>query len=455
VKIQTQARLLVIGLVLVPQLIIITNIVSHRLFDVGKTSDLPIYEDILALLNDRISIRDWESIVRLAAISWNNAELTIFRDDYLVLYSTIHEFAPGAFATREAVLSMVGGECQQYTHVFGSVVLEDGRVYILAKVTSPPDRSELFRFFIPALLAFLFFIVLAIFAACMSIIIVRTITGSVRVLEDATRRIAGGELDLNVDAKGNNEITSLANSLNRMRNALKEDALRRSRLIMGITHDLKTPLTLIKGYAEAIEDGIADDPASRTEATEIIIAKTDQLEGMINDLLNYVRIETGEWRAKLEDVDLSAFLQNMANVFRNDAELLQHTLVHDINLPKNVFAPMDKRLALRAFENLAHNAVRHTPNGSVIRISAVKVENAVELTVSDNGPGINKKDLPHVFEMFYRSSSSRREQGMGLGLAVVKWVADYHGWSVSVSSERGEGTCFVVCIPVSHNPVLS
>ena len=283
----------------------------------------------------------------------------------------------------------------------------------------------------------------------MSIVIARTITKSIEVLEGATRRVANGELDFHVDVKGSNEITSLANSLNKMRNALKEDELRRSRFIMGITHDLKTPLSLIKGYAEAIEDGIADAPASRAEAAEIIIDKADQLEDMINDLISYVRMETGELRTHLDTVDLGFFLRNLAKTFSNDVELLRHTLIHNIDLPETIMIPLDESLALRAFENLIHNAVRYTPQGSTIRLVAVMRQNTAEITISDNGPGIDREDLPYIFEMFHRGSSSRREQGMGLGLAVVKWVTDYHGWSVSVTSEKGEGTCFTIIIPLS------
>jgi signal transduction histidine kinase len=222
---------------------------------------------------------------------------------------------------------------------------------------------------------------------------------------------------------------------------------------MGITHDLKTPLALIKGYAEAIGDGVTEDSVSRTTAVGIITSKADQLEAMINDLINYVRMETGEWRSRLEHINLPDFLQNLAKDFNNDVEVLHHTLTYDINLPENISVPMDERLVIRAFENLTHNAVRYTPHGSVIRLSAVRLENSagsaiVELTVSDNGPGIDKEDLPHVFEMFYRGSSSRREQGMGLGLAVVKWVVDYHGWSVSASQGKEKGACFTITIPL-------
>jgi signal transduction histidine kinase len=222
---------------------------------------------------------------------------------------------------------------------------------------------------------------------------------------------------------------------------------------MGVTHDLKTPLALIKAYTEAIEDGITEDPASHTSATEIISAKADQLEGMINDLLEYVSMDSGEWRGQLQRVNITAFLQNAAREFAPDVELLHHEFRSEITLPADVPVFMDERLILRALENLVNNAIRYTPDGSAIDLAAGLDGDTVRLTVRDNGPGIDKADLPHIFEMFYRGTSSRREQGMGMGLAVVKWIVYSHGWSISASSEQENpaqtGTCFCITIPLS------
>ena len=318
---------------------------------------------------------------------------------------------------------------------------------LLKEHVEPEDwetlASTVGRFRRFSIIGVIFGSILTIFGICMSLIITRTITRSVKIFENATKRIAEGELDLKVEVKGNNEIISLTNSLNKMRYALKEEELRRSRFVMGISHDLKTPLALIKGYAEAIEDGVAD-----INATEIIINKTDQLESMINDLIDFVKMDTGEWREQLKKVNVTAFLHKMVKTLGMDVELLNHELTSSIVLPEQVFISMDERLVYRAFENLIHNAVRYSPAQSVIRLTAIPTENGLEIIVSDNGFGIGKSDLPHVFEMFYRGSSSRREQGMGLGLAVVKWVIDYHGWSISVTSSEEDGTNFIINIPL-------
>ena len=451
-KIKTQASFLVAGIVLTPLLIVLITIVQRMFFSVDDVIEIPAYEEISVSSKEFISVQDWEAVTRIAERS-RYTEIAVFRDDYLVLYSTIPEFTQGLFTSKENVLSLISTEGQPYEYTFVSRNMEEKRVFILNKMIPREIRQRLMPFFIPAVFILIFFILLAVFVICMSIIITRTITHSVQVLDDATKRIAEGELDLQIDIKGSNEITSLTCSLNKMRNALKEEELRRSRFIMGITHDLKTPLALIKGYAEAIEDDITEDPVSRSEAAQIITTKADQLEGMINDLISYVRMETGEWRKQLEKIDLSAYLKNMVNTLCMDVELFQHELVHNINLPENLFIPMDERLFYRALENLINNAIRHTPCGSVIRFTAEIADSDVKLAISDNGPGIEKEDLPHVFDMFYRGSSSRREQGMGLGLAVVKWVVDYHGWSITASSEKNKETCFTITIGALYGEI--
>jgi signal transduction histidine kinase len=180
---------------------------------------------------------------------------------------------------------------------------------------------------------------------------------------------------------------------------------------------------------------------------EIITAKADQLEGMINDLLEFVHMDSSEWRGRLQPVNIGAFLRTGAKVFSLDAELLRHEFRSEILLPENLSVPMDESLVLRALENLVNNAIRYTPDGSVISLCAALEGRAIRLDVKDNGPGIMKADLPYIFDMFYRGTGSRREQGMGLGLAVVKWVVDSHGWKIAAEPDAG-GACFRIDIPL-------
>jgi signal transduction histidine kinase len=451
-KIKTQFHLLIGGIIIVPILSIISQILFSSFLERKEQAEIPVYDG--TILTEYISHQDWETISRFIARS--NADFAVFRDDFLVLYSTIPDFKTGAFGTKDEIFSLLTAETSQYGYSFESPGWLEGREYILIRRhLEDIRRPPLFPMMSPILLL----AVLVIFAIFMSLFIARSITKSILILEDATKRIAAGDLDLTVDVRGSaamrpNEITSLTVSLNRMRTALKEDENRRYRFIMGVTHDLKTPLALIRGYTEALKDGVTGDPASRINATDIIISKADQLEGMINDLLEFVRMDTGEWRSRLQKVCMDEFLKNFARRISMDAELLRHHVITDIGLPPSLFVPLDERLVIRALENLVNNAIRYTPDGTTIRFGAAADENTVRITIHDNGPGISKDDLPHIFEFFYRGSSSRQEEGLGLGLSIVKWVVTSHGWSIAVASEQNIGaaeTCFTITIPLCGN----
>jgi signal transduction histidine kinase len=455
VKIQTQFHLLIAGILIVPILLILGQFLysqSMRQQD-QEEAEIARYKDIAAMLDEQENPDDRESLTRFISTVGRFADIVVFRHDFFVLYSTIPEFTPDAYGSAEKIFALTTLEDQRYAYTLEFLGRRGNQGYILVRRDRPPRRDLPPRTLLPVILVFALFLFPVIFAIVMSLVIARSITKSVLVLENATRRIAEGELDLKVDVKvkGSNEITSLTHSLNKMRNTLQEGELRRFRFIMGVTHDLKTPLALIRAYTEAIEDGIACDPATHVSATEIIAAKVDQLEGMINDLLEYVQMNSGEWRSRLQKVNIAAFLRNAVKQFASDVELLHHEFLSEIALSDNTHVAMDEHLVLRALENLVNNAIRYTPNGSTVSLVASLKEskdgNTVQIIVSDNGAGINEADLPHIFEMFYRGTPSRREQGMGMGLAVVKWVVDSHGWSISACS--GKGARFCIAIPLS------
>ena len=325
------------------------------------------------------------------------------------------------------------------------------------------ETPVLMRFFPVA-----FFLLITIFVIVMAALIARSITRSVAAIEDTTRRIADGELDLTVDVKGSNEITSLSNSFNKMRIALKKEEQRRYFFIMGITHDLKTPLALIKANVEAIEDGIAVSPEEQKHFLNVVNNKVDELEGMINNLLDFVRVDSKDAKRNMSMTSLQSFLSSYIERVAIDAELLHHKVESNINLPVSLSINMDSFLIQRALDNIVNNCFRYTPNDTCLSISADYNNSFVCLNISDNGNGIDEKDLPFIFDVFYRGSASRGEQGIGLGLAVAKSIFDSHGWSIAVSargessvdhskvaglgggSETEKGTCFNITIPLKQ-----
>jgi signal transduction histidine kinase len=222
---------------------------------------MPIYEEITPYFDKTLDPDEWEDLATFVLRTRPNTDIAVLRNDFMVIYSSFDDFIPGEPADKNNIMRLITAENFRYGYGFESAGWIRGEtVFILVRLDREAQYPQTpVNFLLTTFIIISGFV--ALFALAMSLFIAKSITRSVLFLEAATRRLAAGELDVAVDIKGSNEITSLTGSLNRMRIALKEEDNRRSRFIMGITHDLKTPLALIKGYAEAIEDGLTGDPA--------------------------------------------------------------------------------------------------------------------------------------------------------------------------------------------------
>ena len=315
---------------------------------------------------------------------------------------------------------------------------EDG----LVVVTRPPSqymRND-DRWYIP--------LTGLLFVSIMVVVIVNSINRSIGRLEKATRRIADGDLDFDLPIKGNDKLASLTRSFDSMRGHLKEEYARRSRFIMGISHDLKTPLSSISGYANAIGEGYADTPEKLEKYVAIIEDKTKLLESRISMLIDYVRRETGDWKLNLKPVELKPFFDEMSNVFESEASINDHQYIGEVLIQADVYVPMDEGMVIRAMENLMHNALSYSPKGSLVRFSCICSGATVLLSMTNRGHGIDAAHLPYVFDPFVRGERDRKGSGLGLGLSTVESILSSHGWEIDAESTPHETTVFTVSMPV-------
>lgn len=443
-KIKTQSLILILGTALMPLLVISLFVVVERLSFASREASR--YEELR--LEGEARTAD-ERVRRV--ISQKPADIDIAVGDPAgrVIYSSIPAVPLGSdfpSTVMRASQSPPNGRIL----VFGfTPPMPPGYTTIVSVSRSEFLPSSMLSDYI--LMSILALAAILLFTAVMCIFIIRSIAKSVLSLEAATSRVASGELDLPIAVEGSNEIASLSRSLNRLREEIKDDQSRRARFIMGISHDLKTPLALIKGYAEALDEELGGAGDEARSHLGIIESKADQLEGMIDDLIDFERVDTGEWSRGLKSVDLGVFLGAFAKRALEDATLLGRNVRSSIELPEPAIVLMDERLATRAIENLVNNALRYTAPGGTVDIAA-HVEDgpggkSYLVSISDDGPGISAEDLPHIFEPFYRGSSSRREQGMGLGLSIVKTVVESHGWEIEARPGPDKGVDFVLTIP--------
>ncbi|MBN2051150.1 MAG: HAMP domain-containing histidine kinase [Spirochaetales bacterium] len=273
-----------------------------------------------------------------------------------------------------------------------------------------------------------------------SLLILRNLNRNFRKLERGAEEISSGNLDYEISIPGNDYFASYAKAFNNMRTALKEEKERESRFIMGISHDLKTPLTLIGGYTEALADDVSGSPEERENYVTIIQRKLRDLDKKIDTLIDYRRMETGEWKTALEKIRLFGLLEEICGMISEDADFMKLHFNGNINIPVDYVTDMDQALFRRALDNIISNSFRYTPEGGRVDLTAYMQGGSAVIEISDSGCGIESGELNNILEPFYRASRSRREPGFGLGLSIVKSIADAHGWNIEIASEPGFGT---------------
>ena len=444
-KIRTQFVLFITGIVLIPILVLVC-IALVRYNNKPESLLVPDYKEISQMSAVAIDSSSWTELSEKLRRMPGGIEVVVLNSEGVVLFSTINSITQNEFLSESDIMCLIKETDSEYIYQLNKTpAVSSSPYYIINRM--PERRNTRPFFFYTYRIVILICLILLVFCASVLMIIARSITKSITVLERATRQICEGDLEQEVVATGGNEITSLTKSLNRMRIALKEDKQRRSRFIMGVSHDLRTPLALIKGYTEAIADGVVDDAEMQKKSLAIVGSKISQLEDMIDELINFTKLDTGEWRKNLVEKPIASFLGEFAHNLEVDGHILQRKITTSINVPEEIKVVFDSRLFLRALENLTGNAVRYTGADGLVSFDAAYSNNKITITVSDNGKGIAEEELPYIFDPFYRGSSSRREKGSGLGLSVVKSVIDSHGWNICVESKLNEYTRFIITIP--------
>ncbi len=254
-----------------------------------------------------------------------------------------------------------------------------------------------------------------------------------------------------ISPSGPHEVQDLTRAFNSMIARVESSQKSQRDFVANVSHELKTPLTSIQGFAQAILDDTADTPEARKQAAQIIYSEAGRMHRMALDLLDLARLEAGTADLEISPVDIKALLQNVVDKFTPQAQRAGITLSLNTpaNLP-NVLGDGD-RLA-QVFTNLVDNALKFTPANGQIILSAVNAGAEMEISITDSGIGAPKDALLHLFDRFYQVDSSRaggENHGAGLGLAIVKEIVDAHGGRISVRSELGHGTTFVIHLPLA------
>ena len=276
----------------------------------------------------------------------------------------------------------------------------------------------------------------------------RWIANPLRRIADAAGKAAAGDIRP-IYPEGPTEVKALANAFNEMTTKVQLSQQSQRDFVANVSHELKTPLTAIQGFGQAIVDGAASSPEMLRQAGEVILNESDRMYRLVMDLLALARLDAGTANLLMEPVNLGEVLESVVQKFEPAAQRAQVTLETRLN-PLPVFKGDGDRLA-QVFSNLVDNAIKFTPANGKVTVSARQNDSQLEIRVTDTGVGISPEDQKRIFERFFQTDKSRRGgagRGVGLGLAITRQIVQAERGSISVSSLLGQGSEFTVKLPV-------
>ncbi len=295
-----------------------------------------------------------------------------------------------------------------------------------------------------------FILIIMLTAAILVLWLYRSIIHPLNILKRATKEMKEGNLDYSIRIQTYDEIGELFDDFEEMRIHLKElievkmqYETNSRELLSNISHDLKTPLTTIKGYAEGIIDGVADSPEKLDRYIRTIYTKANDMSALVDELSMFAKLDNNSLAYNFQLVEITDYFNDCVEDLSFELEVKNISLKYENHITGSCKVIVDEEQLKRAIHNIIGNSVKYMDKvEGKISIRVTEQAEFVQVEIEDNGSGIGEKDLPNIFERFYRADASRNSQkgGSGLGLAIVQKIITEHGGSIRASSELGKGT---------------
>ena len=305
-----------------------------------------------------------------------------------------------------------------------------------------PAEGQILRL---ALMYILIGVAVVGFILLANLIFLQSIVKPVIEVEKTARRIAGGDFDVRIDNKYKDEMGDLCDIINYMADELSQSENMKNEFISSVSHELRTPLTAIRGWSETLNDDVNCNKSMREKGLKVIMSETERLSSIVEDLLDFSKIQGGRFSIKNEKMDILAELEEAILAFSEKAKREGIELVY--NEPQ-MLSPVlgDRNRVRQVFVNILDNAIKYSEAGGHIYVNAGEEYGIIYISVRDEGCGISPEDLPKIKKKFFKANLTKR--GSGIGLAVVDEIVSMLSGTFEIKSQLGVGTEVIVSFPV-------
>ncbi len=337
-------------------------------------------------------------------------------------------------------LTIVNTKSNQEMIMYGKLIRSNLSNYYLF-VNSPLEPVDSILSFFEKQY-FIYTIIVSLLSILVSLIISNKLSKPIVKMNKEATKLASGNYDIQFERSYFSETDELAMTLNDATEKLsKVDELRKD-LIANVSHDIKTPLTMIKAYAEMIKDISGDNKEKREEHLDVIISEVDYLDHLVNDMSTLSKMQSGNYKLNQINFDLPLKIREVVKL--NNATIINHQLNIIENIPDEMIVYADEVKIGQVIYNFLSNAIKNTEDNKDIYINAFRTIDGIRVEVKDEGFGIDPEDLPYIWDRYYKIDKQfiRKQESTGLGLAIVKAILDTHGCKYGVESEKGKGSLF-------------
>ena len=469
-KIRSKIILSFLSLLMVPMIVVMLFIliVFNNIFQIPYFDKIVSADEAISTLSEKVSanynrVDNFHYMEALLKPSYDNyfKRVLIIDESNIIRFDSQNEligvkYDKLAFFDQGRTTNISPVKSNSVSVLDAQIYSAEGKILgtmVFIPVITLKDAMNFYNI-LPIIIIFVFVLTIISMMVLLSKILSDGILKPLKELNYAAEIISSGDLDYEMKYKKDDEIGKFCSEFDVMRLRLKTSLEKQARyeqsrkeLIASITHDLKTPLTSVKGYVEVLQDGIITDPDTVNNYLNIIAKKTDQLNHLIDDLFTFSKMELGEFQIMPETVQAEWYFTDLFKQRQFEFKESDIEYIFEQPIP-SCLLDIDEHRIQQVFENLISNAKKFTR--TQIKVYSRIYRDFFEFYVEDDGIGIAHSDLPLIFDHFYKVDKSRTysSKGTGLGLAICKQIVEAHGGTISVRSETNKGTIFKIKLPI-------